>query len=1097
MSTPTARHSTPPGATSATPVPSGRRDPAMLVRGLAAVIGTAFALVAVPGLVWAWRSNPLPSSFEPRRWAELATAGYVHPDVVPDLLAVALWLVWAQLALAVLREVIAQVRRGTAASRSRLVLPPVQTMAARTVAFVSVLFSTPAPAPSLAALSGVAVVQATPGSGVAAATSQPASEHTSHGPSGASSGPPARAYVCGPYETLRSIADDVYGDPEQWTSIRDASVGVAQPDDSSLTKGFVTVDEGTVLRIPDVAGTEGDGHSILLASAATSTPETWTPLTPRHTVRPGDTLWDIAGDCYPDGIDKPAVVRAIFDANRGIGDGHGRRLYDRDVLHPGMRLRLPAVHGPADGHRGVVQERPDGAGRAPSPAPDPAPSTSTPDSLQGQPRGSFPGILATATGRDESPRSSAPPLPDPPDARDDVDAGLSVEQWIERAALLVAGFVALLSFRRRRRDAKIRPGQVPPEPDAGLTGLHTALLAADDPAWPLRLDEAVRSIAAMHRRANTAGPADQGLPLIQVLLRHADGDIEAFLDRISGGDPPSPWRATVDRRIWRLPAAAELGLDDAARQMPHPNPTLVQLGVTDDGAALLIDLEAVGVLALDDEPGQDTGSPVGVRGIARAMTATLATSPLAGVPRIRTSGFDPYGFANEERIHTHATVEDLRECVQADARHLTEALAGDGHQHSASTLSLRATHADEAVEPVVAVVADRDLTPEQADPLIRLADGGGRGVAVVLPLRVAPAATWRLVHLRTPRDVDPAPDSRSATPIGLPESRWRLDPLGVTVRPAALAADELAGLAALLDEADAPPTTPAVVLPFRRSEPGTAAGAEDGGAGEPQATSSVTGPSTSPTFEPPAWRVMVRLLGPPDVVGRDGSTADDVRDRTVEALAWLVLHRGGTRPRMEAAMWPAGARPGTIANTLSRARTALAQLAGDEAQSWIPGYASDLTISSDVTTDLYVLQDHLAFALRHRDQPDVAVPVLRSGLALVRGVPAGYPWLDAELGSTLTTTPTTAAALLAELSLDLGDIDGVLDATASGLGVLPAHPGLFALRLRAHATAGDRVAVRSEYEAYLRAEAADPLADGETDRDLERLYLYLLRALAR
>ena len=40
-------------------------------------------------------------------------------------------------------------------------------------------------------------------------------------------------------------------------------------------------------------------------------------------------------------------------------------------------------------------------------------------------------------------------------------------------------------------------------------------------------------------------------------------------------------------------------------------------------------------------------------------------------------------------------------------------------------------------------------------------------------------------------------------------------------------------------------------------------------------------------------------------------------------------------------------------------------------------------------------------------------------------------------------------------------------------------------------------AVRAEYEAYLRAESADPLSDGETDRDLERLYTYLLRALAR
>jgi hypothetical protein len=33
--------------------------------------------------------------------------------------------------------------------------------------------------------------------------------------------------------------------------------------------------------------------------------------------------------------------------------------------------------------------------------------------------------------------------------------------------------------------------------------------------------------------------------------------------------------------------------------------------------------------------------------------------------------------------------------------------------------------------------------------------------------------------------------------------------------------------------------------------------------------------------------------------------------------------------------------------------------------------------------------------------------------------------------------------------------------------------------------------MRSEYETYLRAENADPLADGETDRHLEHRYLEL------
>jgi len=46
--------------------------------------------------------------------------------------------------------------------------------------------------------------------------------------------------------------------------------------------------------------------------------------------------------------------------------------------------------------------------------------------------------------------------------------------------------------------------------------------------------------------------------------------------------------------------------------------------------------------------------------------------------------------------------------------------------------------------------------------------------------------------------------------------------------------------------------------------------------------------------------------------------------------------------------------------------------------------------------------------------------------------------------------------------------------------------------LRAHAARTDRAALRAEYHAYLQAEKADPLWDGETDRDLEQLYLDLL-----
>jgi hypothetical protein len=253
------------------------------------------------------------------------------------------------------------------------------------------------------------------------------------------------------------------------------------------------------------------------------------------------------------------------------------------------------------------------------------------------------------------------------------------------------------------------------------------------------------------------------------------------------------------------------------------------------------------------------------------------------------------------------------------------------------------------------------------------------------------------------------------------------------------------------------------------------------------------GPGSEPVFVAPQWRVMIRLLGRVDVIGAERQAPSGVRGRTVETLAWLVLHPHGTRGQLETGIWPGGASAATISNTLSRARTVLVELAGPEAHDWIPGYHAELTINPAVTTDLAMLQAHIDWADEHRAHPRAAIRVLRDGLSLARGVPEGYPWLDAEVGSVLTLAVTTAAVRLATLCLQDGDPEAALQATTSGLAVLPAHPELFALRLRARAATGDRAAVRAEYEAYLRAENADPLADGETDRDLELLYLQLMR----
>jgi hypothetical protein len=608
--------------------------------------------------------------------------------------------------------------------------------------------------------------------------------------------------------------------------------------------------------------------------------------------------------------------------------------------------------------------------------------------------------------------------------------------WVASAGLLAAGVALTAASRRRRRDLRVGTDSAPPPPDPTVVDLHTGILSGDGVGGAARLDAAVRALAARHRdEAPGSGPRPQ------VLLQRVDGTVDAFLNGPSPDAPP-PWRAEAEGRIWVLSPTGDLG-DDLPDITP-PCPALVQLGTTQDGSALYADLEALGVLTLDGGPEGASG----LRGLARAIVVTIALSPLAAMPTVRTYGFDPLGLADDERVDPARSIAVLARDTTDDAGRVTAAL---DTTDASTTFAARARHPHDNWDPVIAVVAADldDLNRHDLADLARLAGDGGRGLALVAPAHPDIPASWSLTLV--PSD-----------PIG-----WRLDPLGLVVTPVTLAAEELRDLTALLDDADQPP------IPLQPPPPD---------------------PEPAPFIEPP-WQVMIRLIGPLDAVGRDGQTADRAlaRERTLEVLAWLAAHRGRTRSDLEAALWPRGIQARSMNNQISRARRILTDLAGDDAQDWIPLDRTKISMNPAVITDLDLIRLRLDHATAQRDHPDNATATLTPVLDLLRGAPQPLPWLQAELGSELTTTAVAAALLLAELHLTHGDTDTVLSVTTRGLTVLPGHPGLFALRMRGRAAAGDRAAVRTEYDAYLRAEQADPFYDGDTDRDLEQLFHTLTR----
>ncbi|MGH9135337.1 MAG: AfsR/SARP family transcriptional regulator, partial [Ilumatobacteraceae bacterium] len=308
-------------------------------------------------------------------------------------------------------------------------------------------------------------------------------------------------------------------------------------------------------------------------------------------------------------------------------------------------------------------------------------------------------------------------------------------------------------------------------------------------------------------------------------------------------------------------------------------------------------------------------------------------------------------------------------------------------------------------------------------------------------------------------------------------TRWRLEPLGIDVVPIGLTVPELAAIAQLVGDA---------VAPLEAGDAEVDGDPELDPGGEQVAVPAIT-----------QWSLLVRLLGPVDVVDEQGRAAEFERSKTRELIAWLATHRGrSTRTLARTALWELDVRDATFSNVVSEARRAMARLVEPPvAVEWLARtLTEELPLHDLVRTDAELVEQHLAAA--RRLPPDRAIEILRPAVEMVRGMPfegTSYLWPDAEgITSSLVLLATSAASELARQHLALGQIDGVFWATGQGLQVLPGHEDLIALRMQAHAAMGDLAGVRHEWHCYERVIAADPWSDGEPARKLVELRRDLL-----
>lgn len=819
------------------------------------------------------------------------------------------------------------------------------------------------------------------------------------------------AHVVVEGDTLHAIADQHLGEGDRWPLIWEDNAGRDMGDGRTFDDPNLIL-PGWEIDVPS-------DDSAAAASFDAAAPDARLPSDRGADVTGGAVSGHDAGE----GGERPADERA--------DRGDGTKVADPDDVTDETPRPVP---GDATGTAGAP-------GRADRLATRDAVDESLADVTDETPR---PGFDIDSGGVDpstETPRPDAHPADHDPASLDaqtgnDVDevveddvAGVPAPIRLEHAALISAGLLTLVGVRRRRRLRQALPRGRAAEPGDDVAAIERRLRSTDPTERAQRLDVAIRAAA---RQLIETGVR------IGFVLVDPDGEVTFRLT----GDAimPLPWNGGGSD--WSMTATTPIEMfGEEARQVGHPSPALVQIGVDARGRDVLVDLEAALLTVIEGEGGVADE-------VLRAVTVALSTSATAEVAHLVTISLPSQVTLGHPNVHRVRSVDDALE--------LADDLVRSPMVVSRSPFDLRTLRTGgEMWEPAIAILTETDA----ADLDDRRLPAPERSVGIL-------AASDRIGALAPGVRLAPGPTRWTLSGFG---TEIEISPVGVTQR-------ELAEIAALLDHADRP------IESFDVRSIGHDVGHASGG------PTSVGGARPvevdDEPFEPSPHRIVVGVLGPVTIADRDGRVADFERSKTIELIAWLATHRArATRSGARTALWELDVRDATFANVVSEARRGLGRLVdppdGDE---WLARtMTDDLPLHELVVTDADLVRrrlDHARLAA-----PSQSMEILRPAVEMIRDVPfagTSYLWPDADgITSNLVLLATSVAGEYAGHALSLGDVEGVFWATGYGLTVLPGHEELIALRMRAHARAGDLAGVRQEWESYERVIVGDSWSDGE------------------
>jgi nucleoid-associated protein YgaU len=569
------------------------RRTATVLRAILAALVLLVLVAGVPLLLVSTVGSPIPDDWS---WNSPLTN-----DALLGVLAGVSWIIWAQLLVCVLIEIVAEIRIATGRSADWLSRIPGtfsgQQLLARTLvqAVVAVGLTSTAASAAVPVWPAHAEVSAAPTPDrEPAPTPHPGpAMHVESRPTAPMSRTTRESYpttvVVAKGDTLWSIAEAHLGSGERWREIAELNEGRV------MSAGSRFHDSGTVL----------PGWELLLPAPAKDEDEDEVV-----TVRRGDSLWQIAEDEYGDGAEWPR----IYAANRDVVD-------DPDEIFPGQSLHVPGAAAtrvptkqapqtqPVD--PGDPTGKPPGTGHQvpeePTVEPTPQPTTAEPvlppvgEDIQAQPEG-------------------------PAEPEDTVPSTLVDQATIARAllgggGLLAAGMLAVYAGRRLTQARNRRSGRVAPHVAPQLGAEEKALRAVGSSAGRSAafFDAALRELAQL---AET-----RGIPLPEAAAARIDADrLELHLAE-AAAVAPDPWLVSPDGSVWSVPSTHQPHVTDRL----SPYPAMVTLGDDDRGGTWFVDLEAAGVV-------QVTGDRQTAADVVRFVTAELALNPWMDADIVRVTG---------------------------------------------------------------------------------------------------------------------------------------------------------------------------------------------------------------------------------------------------------------------------------------------------------------------------------------------------------------------------------------------------------------------------------------------------------------------------